>query len=95
LKPGASEQPSAETLRKRSPAISKPLWLYLTLNTPIINAPTTATLAERVRICPAAPTESPKVTPMSTRSRLVNICPDCAEKLDMTSEGRTSLLGEP
>ena len=46
-----------------------------------------ATPADIVRICPASPTVVVKVDAMSMSSRLVRICPDCADRVCMNRVG--------
>jgi len=71
LKLGAKEQPKAEMVRNTNPVISSDLCLNLTLKAPMSKAKITATMEEKVRICPVTPTELPNVRPISIRRRSI------------------------
>jgi hypothetical protein len=94
LKLGAKEQPKAEMVRNTNPIISSDLCLNLTLKAPINKAEITATMEEKVRICPVTPTEVPNVRPISIRRRSITVIGTHTAKLEMTNGGRTNLPAE-
>ena len=71
---------------------SSDLCLYLTLNMPINRANIKPMRDEKALICPATPTDTLNVKPISMRSNPV-ISPDgCVANLANTSEGNVSFL---
>ena len=94
VKLDAKPQPNAEMLMKRRPVNSNDLCLNRTHKTPMSKAKTTATMEERVRICPVKPTEYPNVSPMSIRRSPVIIVGAIVEKAEMTREGSINLPEE-
>jgi hypothetical protein len=94
LKLEAKEQPKAEIVMNTRPVNSSDLCLNLTLKAPINKAEITATMEEKVRICPVIPTEIPNVRPTSIRRRLITVIGIHTAKLEMTNGERTNLPTE-
>jgi len=90
----ANEQHKAEIAMNNRPIINSDLCSNLTLNKPMNNAKTTATIEERVLICPAIPTDTSNVSAMSIRRRPTRIPGGITANEEMISEGRNSLLGD-
>jgi hypothetical protein len=51
-----------------------------------------ATIKDKVLICPAIPTDTPKVNPISIRRRLVMMLADVTEKLEANKVGNKKRL---
>ena len=94
VKFGAKLQPKAETPTKKRPVKSNDLCLNRTHKTPISKEKTTATMEERVRICPITPTEHSNVRPISIKRSPVIIVGTIMAKAETTREGRISLPEE-
>jgi len=74
--------------------INNDLCLNLILKTPMNKAKMTATIEEKVLICPAIPTDTPNVSAMSIRRSPIRIPGGITANEEVISDGRNNLPGE-
>lgn len=91
LKLGAKLQPNADIQKNNSPANNNDLWLKRTLKAPMSKAKKIPRIDEAVLICPATPTETPNVAPISIKRSPVTITGGATALRAIASERRRSL----